>query len=132
MPVIKSVRGIHLVFGKNCFLAENAVVVGEVTMGDRCSIWFNTVVRGDVYSISIGNETNIQDGAVIHCTYQRSKTVIGDQVSIAHNAIVHACTIQDRVPLLSRDVFMVVSRPKKSRKSARNCKEFLNALPAIM
>ena len=97
MPIIKAVRGIHPVFGQNCYLADNAVVVGEVTMGDNCSIWFNTVLRGDVHSITIGNETNIQDGAVVHCAYQKSKTVIGNQVSIAHNAIVHACTIQDRV-----------------------------------
>lgn len=97
MALIKPVRGIHPVFGENCFLAENATVVGEVVMGNNCSVWFNAVVRGDVHSITIGNNTNIQDGAVIHCTYQKSKTVIGNNVSIAHNAIVHGCTIEDNV-----------------------------------
>jgi len=97
MAIIKSVRGFTPKFGNNCFLAENATVVGEVTVGDNCTIWFNAVVRGDVHSITIGNNTNIQDGAVIHCTYQKSKTVIGKNVSIAHNAIVHGCTLQDDV-----------------------------------
>lgn len=85
------------VFGKECFLADNATVTGEVTMGDHCSVWFNAVVRGDVHSITIGDNTNIQDGAVIHCTYQKAKTVIGNNVSIAHNAIVHGCTVEDNV-----------------------------------
>lgn len=97
MPIIKSVRGIHPKFGSNCYLADNATVVGEVSMGDNCSVWFNAVVRGDVHSITIGNNTNIQDGAIIHCTYQKAKTVIGNNVSIAHNAIVHGCTIHDNV-----------------------------------
>ena len=97
MALILPVRGIEPKFGKNCFLADNATVVGEVTMGDDCSVWFNAVVRGDVHSITIGNKTNIQDGAVIHCTYQKAKTVIGNNVSIAHNAIVHGCTVQDDV-----------------------------------
>lgn len=97
MALIKPVRGLHPKFGNNCFLAENATVVGEVTMGDNCSVWFNAVVRGDVHSITIGNNTNIQDGAVIHCTYQKAKTVIGNNVSIAHNAIVHGCTLEDDV-----------------------------------
>jgi len=97
MPVIKSVRGYEPRFGSNCFIAENATVVGEVTMGENCTVWFNAVVRGDVHSIVIGNNTNIQDGAVIHCTYQRAKTVIGNNVSVAHNAIVHGCTIEDNV-----------------------------------
>jgi gamma-carbonic anhydrase len=97
MPIVKSVRGFMPKFGENCFLADNAVVVGEVTMGDNCTVWFNAVVRGDVHSISIGNNTNIQDGVVIHCTYQRAKTVIGNNVSIAHNAVVHGCTIEDNV-----------------------------------
>lgn len=97
MALIKAVRGINPKFGNNCFLAENATVVGEVTMGDNCSVWFNAVVRGDVHSITIGNNTNIQDGAVIHCTYQKAKTVIGNNVSIAHNAIVHGCTLEDDV-----------------------------------
>ncbi len=97
MAIVKAVRDFYPVFGTNCFLADNAVVVGEVIMGDNCSIWFNAVVRGDVHSINIGNNTNIQDGAIIHCTYQRAKTIIGNNVSIAHNAIVHGCTIHDRV-----------------------------------
>jgi gamma-carbonic anhydrase len=97
MALVKSVRGYTPAFGNNCFLAENATVVGEVSMGDNCTVWFNAVVRGDVHSITIGNNTNIQDGAVIHCTYQKAKTVIGSNVSIAHNAIVHGCTIHDNV-----------------------------------
>jgi len=97
MAIIKEVRGYAPKFGNNCFLADNAVVVGEVTMGDNCTVWFNAVVRGDVHSITIGNNTNIQDGAVIHCTYQKAKTVIGNNVSIAHNAIVHGCTVEDNV-----------------------------------
>lgn len=94
---MKSVRGYTPQFGKNCFLADNAVVVGQVAMGDNCTVWFNAVVRGDVHSISIGDDTNIQDGAVIHCTYQRAKTVIGSRVSIAHTAVVHGCTVEDDV-----------------------------------
>lgn len=97
MALIKSVRGLHPQFGKDCFLAENATVIGEVIMGDYCSVWFNAVVRGDVHSITIGNNTNIQDGAVIHCTYQKAKTLIGNNVSIAHNAIVHGCILEDNV-----------------------------------
>lgn len=97
MALIKTVRGYTPQFGSNCFLAETAVVVGEVIMGDNCTVWFNAVVRGDVHSITIGNNTNIQDGAVIHCTYQKAKTVIGSNVSIAHNAIVHGCTVEDNV-----------------------------------
>lgn len=97
MPIIKSVRGFTPVFGNNCFLADNAVVVGEVIMGNNCTVWFNAVVRGDVHSITIGDDTNIQDGAIIHCTYQRAKTTIGSKVSIAHNAIVHGCTVEDNV-----------------------------------
>ncbi|MDJ1497882.1 gamma carbonic anhydrase family protein [Cytophagaceae bacterium DM2B3-1] len=97
MSFILPVRGIIPQFGQECFIAPNATVVGEVTMGDYCSIWFNAVVRGDVNSITIGHHTNIQDGAVIHCTYQKHKTVIGNYVSIAHNAIVHGCTIEDEV-----------------------------------
>ncbi|MDJ1479032.1 gamma carbonic anhydrase family protein [Cytophagaceae bacterium YF14B1] len=97
MSFILPVRGIMPQFGQECFIAPNATVVGEVTMGDYCSIWFNAVVRGDVNSITIGHHTNIQDGAVIHCTYQKHKTVIGNYVSIAHNAIVHGCTIEDEV-----------------------------------
>ena len=97
MAIIKSVRGISPVIGDDCFIADNATVVGEVTMGRQCSIWFNAVVRGDVNSITIGDCTNIQDGAVIHCTYKKAKTVIGNQVSVGHNAIVHGCTIEDNV-----------------------------------
>lgn len=97
MAIIKTVRGFTPSFGKECFIAENAVVVGEVTMGDHCTVWFNAVVRGDVHSITIGNNTNIQDGAVIHCTYLKAKTVIGNNVSIAHNAVVHGCTVEDNV-----------------------------------
>jgi len=97
MAIIKTVRGFTPQFGKNCFFADGAVIVGEVSMGDNCTVWFNAVVRGDVHSITIGNNTNIQDGAVIHCTYQKAKTVIGSNVSIAHNAIAHGCTIGDNV-----------------------------------
>lgn len=97
MAIIKTVRGFTPSFGEECFIAENAVVVGEVTMGNHCTVWFNAVVRGDVHSITIGNNTNIQDGAVIHCTYQKAKTVIGHNVSIAHNAVVHGCTVEDNV-----------------------------------
>lgn len=97
MAIIKSVNKNTPKIGKNCFLADNATVIGEVVMGDNCTVWFNAVVRGDVHSITIGNNTNIQDGAIIHCTYQKAKTVIGTNVSIAHNAIVHGCTIEDNV-----------------------------------
>ena len=97
MPVILPVEGVSPVFGENCFIAPNATVVGDVIMGNDCSIWFNAVVRGDVNSIRIGNKVNIQDGAVIHCTYQRSKTLIGNNVSIGHNAIVHGCTVHNDV-----------------------------------
>jgi gamma-carbonic anhydrase len=97
MPLIQSVRGFTPEFGENCFLAENATVVGQVKMGSHCSIWFNAVVRGDVSPIFIGNYTNIQDGVIIHATYQRNETKIGNRVSIAHNAVVHGCTIEDNV-----------------------------------
>lgn len=97
MPIIKAVKGISPKFGKNIFLAENCTVVGEVITGDDCSIWFNAVVRGDVHYIHIGNKVNIQDGAVIHCTYQKAPTTIGNNVSIGHNAIVHGCTLEDNV-----------------------------------
>lgn len=97
MALIKPVKGIEPVFGKSCWLADNATVVGEVTMGNHCSVWFQAVVRGDVNSIEIGDATNIQDGAVIHCTYKKAKTVIGSNVSIGHNAIVHGCTVHDDV-----------------------------------
>lgn len=97
MPIIKNVRGKEPRFGKNCFIAENSVIVGDVIMGDNCSIWFGAVVRGDVNYIRIGDKVNIQDGVVIHGTYQKSPTHIGNNVSIAHNATVHGCTIHDNV-----------------------------------
>lgn len=95
--LIKSVNGKHPQIPTNCFVAENATIVGEVSFGDSCSVWFNAVVRGDVNAITIGNKVNIQDGAIIHCTYQKHATVIGNNVSIGHNAIVHGCTIHDNV-----------------------------------
>lgn len=97
MAIIKSIRGFTPKMGENCFLAENAVVVGDVIMGNNCTVWFNAVLRGDVNSIAIGNNTNIQDGAVIHCTYQKTKTIIGNNVSIGHTAVVHGCTVEDNV-----------------------------------
>ncbi|MBT8254680.1 MAG: gamma carbonic anhydrase family protein [Flavobacteriaceae bacterium] len=97
MPIIKSVQGVYPQIPEDCFIADNATVVGDVTMGQHCSIWFNAVIRGDVHFIKIGNKVNIQDGAVIHATYQTSPTTIGNNVSIGHNAIVHGCTIHDNV-----------------------------------
>lgn len=97
MALIRSVQGKAPVFGADCWLAENATVVGEVEMGDNCSIWFNAVLRGDVNYIKLGNKVNVQDGACIHCTYQKHATIIGNNVSIGHNAIVHGCTIEDNV-----------------------------------
>ena len=97
MAIIKSVNSIVPQFGQDCFLTETSVITGDVVMGDRCSVWFNAVVRGDVHSIRVGDDTNIQDGAVIHCTYKKAKTVIGNRVSIGHNAIVHGCTLHDEV-----------------------------------
>jgi len=97
MTLIRSVRGNTPKIGENCFLAENATVVGDVTIGDFCSVWFNTVLRGDVNTITIGDYTNIQDSVVIHCSYQKATTTIGKCVSIAHRAIVHGCTIEDHV-----------------------------------
>jgi carbonic anhydrase/acetyltransferase-like protein (isoleucine patch superfamily) len=95
--LIKSVRGKTPKYGKDCFMADNATLIGDVLMGDGCSVWFNAVVRGDVNSIKVGNHVNIQDGAVIHGTYESASTEIGDHVSIGHNAIVHGCEIQDHV-----------------------------------
>lgn len=97
MALIRKVKGTAPAFGENCFLADNATVVGDVVMGNDCSVWFNAVVRGDVHSIRIGNNVNIQDGAIIHCTYQKAPVNIGNNVSVAHNAIVHGCTIHDNV-----------------------------------
>lgn len=97
MPVIKPVRGNTPQIPNDCFIAENATIVGEVTMGSQCSVWFSAVVRGDVNFIKMGNKVNIQDGAVIHGTYQKNGTTIGNNVSIGHNALVHGCTIHDNV-----------------------------------
>lgn len=97
MAIVKGIRGFEPKFGDKCFFADNSVVVGDVVMGDNCTVWFNAVVRGDVNSIRIGNNTNIQDGAVIHCTYLKASTSIGSNVSIGHNAIVHGCVVEDNV-----------------------------------
>ena len=95
--IIKELNGKKPQFGKDCFIAENAVIIGDVEMGDFCSVWYSAVIRGDVHYIKIGNKVNIQDGAVIHATYKKHPTNIGNNVSIAHNAIVHGCTIKDNV-----------------------------------
>ncbi|MEM9885078.1 MAG: gamma carbonic anhydrase family protein [Bacteroidota bacterium] len=97
MAIIKTIRNKQPYFGDKCFLAENAVVVGDVRMGDDCSIWFHAVLRGDVNSIRLGNKVNVQDGAIIHCTYEGAATTIGNCVSIGHRAIVHGCTLKDYV-----------------------------------
>lgn len=97
MALIKPVNGKSPVFGDDCFIADNATIVGDVELGNQCSIWFNAVIRGDVHYIKVGNKVNIQDGAVIHCTYQKHPTNIGNNVSIGHNALVHGCTIHDNV-----------------------------------
>jgi carbonic anhydrase/acetyltransferase-like protein (isoleucine patch superfamily) len=97
MALILPVHGILPQFGENCYLAENATLVGDIQCGDECSFWFNSVVRGDVNSIRMGNRVNVQDGAVIHCTYQKAPTEIGNNVSIGHNALVHGCTLKDNV-----------------------------------
>lgn len=97
MAFIKEVKGVSPQFGKECFLAENATIVGDVIIGNNCSIWFNAVVRGDVHYIRIGDNVNIQDGVIIHCTYQKAPVNIGNNVSIAHGAIIHGCTIKDNV-----------------------------------
>ncbi|MBT5932335.1 MAG: gamma carbonic anhydrase family protein [Flavobacteriales bacterium] len=97
MALIKPCRGNTPLFGDNCWLAENATVVGDVRMGNDCSIWFNAVVRGDVNSIRMGNQVNVQDGAVIHCTFEKTKVNIGNHVSIGHNALLHGCEIGDDV-----------------------------------
>ncbi len=95
--IIKTVNGKTPVIPEDCFLAENAVIVGDVVMGNQCSVWFGAIIRGDVHFIKIGNRVNIQDGAVIHATYKTSPTTIGNNVSIGHNAIVHGCTVHDNV-----------------------------------
>lgn len=97
MPIIKPVNGKYPQIGGDCYIAENATIVGEVSMGRQCSVWFNAVIRGDVHFIKMGDKVNVQDGAVIHATYQKSPTTIGNNVSIGHNAIVHGCTIHDNV-----------------------------------
>ncbi len=95
--IIKPLRGKTPAFGADCFLAENCVIIGDVVLGDNCSIWYNAVIRGDVHYIKIGNKVNIQDGAVIHATFEKHPTNIGNNVSIGHNAMVHGCTIADNV-----------------------------------
>lgn len=97
MAVILPINGVHPEFGDNCFIAPNATLVGDVVMGNDCSVWFNAVVRGDVNSIRIGNKVNIQDGAVLHCTYKKTTVVLGNNVSVGHNAIVHGCQVHDNV-----------------------------------
>lgn len=97
MPLILPVKGKLPQWGADCFVAENATLVGDVVMGDNCSVWFNAVVRGDVNYIKIGNKVNIQDGVVIHCTYLKAGTTIGNNVSIGHNALVHGCVLKDNV-----------------------------------
>jgi len=97
MALIKTLNGKTPQLGSSCFLAETAILIGDVVIGDECSIWFNTVIRGDVHYIRIGNRVNVQDNATIHGTYQKSPTTIGNSVSIAHNAVVHGCTIHDNV-----------------------------------
>ena len=95
--LIKTVRGFTPQWGSDCFVAENATLIGDLIMGDQCSVWYQAVIRADVNAIRIGNRVNIQDGAVIHATYEKAATIIGDDVSIGHNAIVHGCTLKDSV-----------------------------------
>ena len=97
MALIVTCRGNEPQFGDDCFLAENATIIGDVITGDQCSVWFNAVVRGDVNSIRMGNKVNVQDGAVIHATYEKTKVVLGNNVSVGHNALVHGCTVEDNV-----------------------------------
>ncbi|GAB2988070.1 gamma carbonic anhydrase family protein [Mucilaginibacter puniceus] len=106
MPLILPVKEKSPSWGKDCFIAENATIVGDVIMGDKCSVWFNAVIRGDVHYIKIGDNTNIQDGAVIHATYLKAPTNIGNNVSIGHNAIVHGCTLYDHVLIGMRAIVM--------------------------
>ena len=94
MPIIKQVRGFNPIFGENCWFAETSVLIGDITAGDDCTFWYNTVVRGDVNSIRIGNKVNVQDNATIHCTYEKAETIIEDNVSIGHNAIIHGCKLE--------------------------------------
>ncbi|MFT7345529.1 MAG: carbonic anhydrase/acetyltransferase-like protein (isoleucine patch superfamily) [Lentimonas sp.] len=97
MALIKECRGKSPVFGEDCWLAENATVVGDVVMGDQCSVWFSSTIRGDVNSIRIGNKVNIQDGAVVHCTFEKTTVTLGNNVSVGHNALIHGCTVEDNV-----------------------------------
>ncbi len=97
MAIIKTIKGKKPILGNNCFLADNATLVGDIQCGDDCSFWFQSVVRGDVHYIKMGNKVNVQDGAIIHCTYQKAPTTIGNNVSIGHRAIVHGCTIENNV-----------------------------------
>lgn len=97
MAIIKALKGKQPIFGKNCWFAETAVIIGDTSIGDNCSIWYGAILRGDVHYIKIGNNVNIQDNAIIHATYQKSPTTIGNNVSIAHGAVVHGCTIHDNV-----------------------------------
>jgi carbonic anhydrase/acetyltransferase-like protein (isoleucine patch superfamily) len=97
MALIKSVKGVMPVVGDDCFLAENATLAGDVVLGNQCSVWFNAVLRGDVGAIRIGNQSNIQDGVVVHATFQKSQTIIGNNVSVGHSAVLHGCIIEDEV-----------------------------------
>jgi carbonic anhydrase/acetyltransferase-like protein (isoleucine patch superfamily) len=97
MPLIKKVRGFEPKIGSNCYLADNSTIIGDTVIGDDCSIWFNTVLRGDVNSIRIGNRVNIQDGTVLHCLYEKSVIEIGDNVSIGHNVVIHGAKISENV-----------------------------------
>lgn len=97
MPVILPVNGIMPQIPEDCFVAPNATIVGDVVMGKDCSVWFNAVIRGDVNKIRLGNKVNIQDGACIHCTFEKTETILGNSVSVGHNAIVHGCVVEDNV-----------------------------------
>ena len=97
MAIIRELRGFTPKIGKNCFIAENTVIIGDVTIGDDCSIWYGVVLRGDVNTIRIGNRVNIQDNASVHTLYQRSVTIIGDDVSVGHNAVVHGAKVGNNV-----------------------------------
>ena len=97
MALIKTINGKSPNFGEDCWMAENATILGDVIMGDQCSVWYQAVIRGDVHSIKMGDKVNVQDGAVVHCTYLKYPTNIGNNVSIGHKAIVHGCTIEDNV-----------------------------------
>src|SRR5690606_1409077 len=97
MALILPVHGVFPSIGANCFIAENSTLVGDVVLGDECSVWFNAVIRGDVNSIRIGHHSNVQDGAIIHCTYKQASTEIGNYVSVGHRALVHGCTLKDHI-----------------------------------